>query len=122
MMPSRSALDFNAMRVALSPLNLRETCILLMQSAPDIANKLQSEIRSQRLKQGPVAEDYLGLNLNIETIGQVIVELTKLGEEALTTPKTASRTRAVLKELIECWLELAEWMLTDLEITDSRLH
>ena len=122
MMPSRSALDFNAMRVALSPLNLRETCILLMHSAPQIAHQLQAEIRHQRKKQGPLAEDYLGLNLNIETIGQVIVELTRLGERSLLAPTKVPKEREVLKELIECWLELAEWMLTDLEITDTRLH
>ena len=121
-MASKAALDFRAMSVALSPINLRETCVLLMQNAPELAQQLQQEIKHQRINQGPIAEDYLGLNLNIETIGQIIVELTRIGESSLKTPHIHSLNRSLLKELIECWLQLAEWMLTDLEITDTLLH
>ncbi len=122
MMASRAALDFQAMDVALSPINLRETCALLMRSAPELAKQLQREIKDQRKSQGPIAEDYLGLHLNIETIGMIIVELTHLGQAALKNPHQNPLNRSVLKELIECWLQLAEWMLTDLEITDTLLH
>ncbi|WP_317932057.1 hypothetical protein [Halioxenophilus sp. WMMB6] len=122
MIATRSALDFNSSRVAISPINFRETCVLLMEHAPKLASQLQSEIRHQRLKEGPIAEDFLGLHLNIETIGLVIVELTKIGERALFQPKSAGKEKAILKELIECWLSLAEWILSDLEITDTPIH
>jgi len=122
MMAMHTAIDFNAARAALSPINLRETCVLLMESAPKLAQRLQQEIRSQRLRQGPRAEEYLGLHLNIETIGQIIVELTKLGESVLHEPADSGINRIVLKELIECWLGLAEWILSDIEITDSKIH
>ncbi|BFM08140.1 hypothetical protein [Halioxenophilus aromaticivorans] len=122
MMAMQPALDYSATRVALTPINLRETYILLMQSSPVLAKRLQNEIQVQRRRQGAVAEDYLGLNLNIETIGQIIVELTKLGEQVLHSTNPRALERALLKELIECWLSLAEWMLTDVEITDTVVH
>jgi hypothetical protein len=93
-----------------------------MESAPQLAARLQEEIHHQRSKQGELAEEYLGLHLNIETIGAVIVELTKVGQRALVEGDSGSQDRIVIKELIECWLELAEWILTDLEITDGLVH
>ena len=122
MIAMHSALDNNAARVALSPLNLRETYLLLLQSSPSLADQLQEEIKHQRRHQGPLAEEYLGLNLNIETIGQVIVELTKLGEAVLHNSRAQAFERNVMKELIKCWLSLAEWMLIDIEIEDCKIH
>lgn len=121
-MAMQPALQHSATQVALTPINLRETYILLLQSSPVLAKRLQNEIQVQRRRQGPVAEDYLGLNLNIETIGQIIVELTKLGEQVLHSTNPRALERTLLKELIECWLSLAEWMLTDIEITDCTIH
>lgn len=122
MIAMHSALNTQATQVALSPIDLRETYILLRQSSPLLAGQLQDEIKSQRLHQGPLAEDYLGLDLNIETIGQVIVELTKLGESALDGESPNLQDRVILKELIESWLSLAEWLLIDIEITDCSVH
>ncbi len=113
---------YNGFNTSIHAVDLRETCLLLMQTSPALADQLQYEILQNDKNELLITDDKLSITLHIETIGSVISELTRLGEQALQTPSTAVTSKKIIKELIDCWSQLAEELLLDVEIADTPLH
>jgi hypothetical protein len=113
---------YNGFNASIHPIDLRETCLLLMQTSPTLASQLQQEINQKNTDDLLLIDEKLSVTLHIETIGSVISELTRLGEQALNTPSNAITSQKIIKELIDCWSQLAEELLVDVEINDSLLH
>lgn len=51
--------------------------------------------------------------LNVHTIGKIVSALTEIGESALNNPKLPPESMTLLRNLIDDWVQLTEWILNN---------
>ncbi len=55
--------------------------------------------------------DKFSVNVDAHTIGQIVSQLTEIGQNALQENDRPSGQLILLRSLIQDWMELAEWVL-----------
>lgn len=59
--------------------------------------------------------DHFYVTLSPQNVGKVVDELTRLGQELLNNPASASSKLLIIRPLIKDWINLAEWLLLQAE-------
>jgi hypothetical protein len=104
---SRQALEFSAQ--------------LLQQNHSGLANAIQKALNqitiapyalTQPAHTGEMVFNAQLLDaLPIHTLGKIVEALTAVGEHALQSPKNKTQPATKLRELIDDWIQLTEWVL-----------
>lgn len=100
---------------------LSATKDLLNTNAIKTAFKLQQYLEKNTHDSLFVEQRDLTLEIDIETIIEVIAELTLVGERLLSTPD-ANTQRQKIKEIIEYWVDTLELILERIEIKLPQIH
>lgn len=115
---------------ALTPSALVVTSHLLRHNNPNLAHAIQQALKA--LPADPPtasveSEDVelnrqLLSNLHAQTIGEILAALTALGQQALHDHQRHPERIALLHELLDEWVALAEWILQRNESPPTRWH
>ncbi|GLS26332.1 hypothetical protein [Marinibactrum halimedae] len=108
--------------VSISRRTLLDTMFILKGRAPTLSRAIECELRSRSKQKVQSEETFLTVNIDPGTVGQIICELTKFGNDMLRTTTKINQSRSHLKTIIESWMKLAEHILQEAEITESPLH
>lgn len=106
----------------LTAADLTLTSQILRQFNPGLAHSLESAMRAmdipkpERAKQ-PQSSALLLRHLHAQRVGQILSALTFIGQRAMDPdprdclPQLSSRELTLLGQLLDHWIELADWIL-----------
>lgn len=115
---------------ALTPSALVVTSHLLRHDNPNLARAIQQALRALPTEE-PAASTapqdvdlnrQLLSNLHAQTIGEILAALTALGQQALKDHQRHPERIALLHELLDEWVALAEWILQRNESPPTQWH
>ncbi|WP_347330933.1 hypothetical protein [Marinimicrobium locisalis] len=116
---------------ALTPTALVLTSHLLRHDNPNLAFAIQHALEylgADRPPPSTQANEELQLNtallasLHAQTVGEILAALTVLGQQAVSTPQRHPERVALLHELLDEWVALAEWILQRTDNPPERWH
>lgn len=105
---------------ALTPTALVITSHLLRHDNPNLASAIQHALeelghepppRTAKPSEEPPINCALLATLHAQTVGEILAALTALGQRAINTPDRHPERVALLHELLDEWVALAEWIL-----------
>ncbi len=115
---------------ALTPTALVITSHLLRHDNPNLARAIQQALRA--IPSAPPTEStgaaevelnrQLLSRLHAQTIGEILAALTALGQQALHDHQRHPERIALLHELLDEWVALAEWILQRNESPPAQWH
>lgn len=120
----------HAAHSALTPTALVITSHLLRHDNPNLAQAIQQALRSLPSAPSPTTAEaastalnrQLLSNLHAQTVGEILAALTSLGQQALHDHQRHPERVALLHELLDEWVALAEWILQRNESPPSQWH
>lgn len=115
---------------ALTPTALVITSHLLRHDNPNLARAIQQALKaipSTPSTESTVAAEVelnrqLLSRLHAQTIGEILAALTALGQQALHDHQRHPERIALLHELLDEWVALAEWILQRNESPPAQWH
>ncbi len=115
---------------ALTPTALVITSHLLRHDNPNLARAIQRVLRAIPSAETLTPEEPADIELNrqllsklhAQTIGEILAALTALGQQALHDHQRHPERIALLHELLDEWVALAEWILQRNESPPARWH
>lgn len=115
---------------ALTPSALVVTSHLLRHNNPNLAQAIEQALRAIPTEPTAVSTEPEDIDLNCEllsklhaqTIGEILAALTALGQQALHDHQRHPERIALLHELLDEWVALAEWILQRNESPPIRWH
>lgn len=114
----------------LTPTALIVTSHLLRHDNPNLARAIQQALEAlPSSSRAPSTErQYAALNrwllghLHAQTVGEILAALTALGQQALQNSEHEPKQVALLHELLDEWVALAEWILQRNERPPAQWH
>lgn len=116
---------------ALTPTALVLTSHLLRHDNPNLAYAIQHALEYLGTDRPPPSaqpNEELQLNtallasLHAQTVGEILAALTVLGQQAVSAPQRHPERVALLHELLDEWVALAEWILQRTDNPTERWH
>lgn len=104
---------------ALTPTALVITSHLLRHDNPNLASAIQHALEDlsdpppqvANSNEEPQVNCTLLASLHAQTVGEILAALTALGQRAISAPDRHPERVALLHELLDEWVALAEWIL-----------
>ncbi len=115
---------------ALTPTALVITSHLLRHDNPNLASAIQHALedlsapppQTANSSEEPQMNCSLLASLHAQTVGEILAALTALGQQAITTQDRHPERVALLHELLEEWVALAEWILQRTDNPPEQWH